>query len=108
MTKHVRAGLGVLVVGVVLAVSSTALAATSKPAITRFTPTTAKVGTMVTITGKNLTGAKTVEFDGLKAVTFKVVSATKITAKVPTKAKSGKISVVTKNGTAMSSASLKI
>ena len=62
----------------------------------------------MTITGKNLTGATLSKFDGLGAVSFKVVSATKITAKVPAKARSGKISVTTKSGAAMSSASLEI
>jgi hypothetical protein len=106
--KHIRTGLGALALLVALIVSASAFAATSKPSITSFTPLTAKAGVMVTITGKNLTGASAVDFDGLKAVTFKVASATKITAKVPTKAKSGKISVTTKGGTAKSSSSLKV
>jgi len=108
VTKHVRAWVGAGALVAALVVSAMALAATAKPAITSFTPTTAKTGTTVTITGKNLTSASAVMFDGLEATSYKVVSATKITAKVPTKAKSGKISVKTKGGTATSSASLKI
>ena len=108
MGKHIRTGLGALVLAVALAVSASAFAATSVPSITSFTPLTAKAGVTVTIKGKNLTGATAVEFDGMKATSFKVASATKITAKVPSKAKSGKISVTTKDGTAKSSSSLKV
>ena len=108
MGKHIRSGLGALVLMVALIVSASAFAATATPTITSFTPLTAKAGATVTITGKNLTGASAVDFDGMKATTFKVASATKITAKVPSKAKSGKISVTTKGGTAKSSSSLKV
>jgi len=99
---------GVAALVAALLTASVVLAATGKPSITNVTPSTAKVGATVTIIGKNLTGAKAVMFDGLKATTFKVVSATKITAKVPSKAKSGKVTVTTSGGTATSTASLKI
>jgi len=102
-----RIGFAAAVAALALVAVSASLAVTAKPSITSFTPTKAKPGVMVTITGKNLKGAKTVEFAGLKG-TFKVVSAGKITAKVPAKAKSGKISVVTSAGTAVSSASLEV
>ena len=103
----IRIGFGAAVAALALVAVSASLAVTVKPSITAFTPTTAKPGTTVTIMGKNLKGAKAVEFAGLKG-TFKVVSASKITAKVPTKAKSGKIAVVTNAGTAVSSTSLEI
>jgi hypothetical protein len=45
--------------------------------------------------------------DGMKA-TFKIVSAEKVTAKIPAKAKTGTVSVVTKGGTAKSKKSLTI
>jgi NADH dehydrogenase/NADH:ubiquinone oxidoreductase subunit G len=106
--KHIRSGLGALALVVALMVSASAFGATSTPTITSFAPLTAKAGATVTITGKNLTGATAVDFDGLKAASFKVASATKITAKLPSKAKSGKISVTTKAGTAKSSSSLKV
>jgi hypothetical protein len=102
-----RIGFGGAVAALALVVVSASLAVTAKPSITSFTPSTAKPGVMVTINGKNLKGTKAVEFAGLKG-TFKVVSASKITAKVPTKAKSGKISVVTSAGTAVSSSTLKV
>ena len=95
------------VAAAVLVAASAAFAVTAKPSITKFTPSTAKPGATVTITGKDLTGAKSVMVGSLKA-TFKVKSSTTITATVPTKAKSGKITVVTKNGTAVSSAMLKV
>ena len=103
----VRAGFGAVVAAVALVAASASLAVTAKPSITRFTPTTAKPGATITIMGKDLSGAKTVEVAGLKAP-FKVVSASKITATVPAKAKSGKITVVTKTGTAVSAAALKL
>lgn len=102
-----QAGFGAAVAVLALVAASASLAVTAKPSITTFTPSTAKPGATVTIMGKNLKGAKTVEFAGLKG-TFKVVSAGKITAKVPTKAKSGKITVVTSAGTAVSSSTLKV
>jgi mono/diheme cytochrome c family protein len=79
----------------------------AKASVTSFTPTKGKAGTKVTITGKNFTGASSVKIDALKA-TFKVVSSTKITATVPAKAKTGKISVTTKAGTATSAKALTI
>ena len=102
-----RLGLAAAVATAVLVAAASSFAVTAKPSITKFTPTTAKPGAMVTITGKDLTGVKAVEFNGLKA-TFKALSATKLTAKVPSKATSGKITVVTTAGTAVSSTALKI
>ena len=81
-----RAGFGAAVGALALVAVSASLAVTAKPSITTFTPSTAKPGATVTIMGKNLKGAKTVEFAGLKG-TFKVVSAGKVTAKVPARAK---------------------
>jgi IPT/TIG domain-containing protein len=85
---------------------NTTSTAASKPTVASFAPTSGKAGAKVTITGANLTGASAVKFGGTKA-TFQVVSATKITATVPTGAKSGKISVTTATGTATSSGSFK-
>jgi uncharacterized protein (TIGR03437 family) len=50
------------------------------------------------ILGTNLTGATKVTFDGT-AATFTVVSATEITATVPTGAKKGTVEVTTPSGT---------
>jgi len=73
-----------------------------RPAITSFTPTSAKVGRIVTITGSAFTGATKVKFNGVSA-TFNVVSYTQITTSVPNGATTGKISVTTPGGTATSS-----
>ena len=71
----------------------------SAAAITNFTPTAGINGTVVTITGINLTGATAVSFGGTPATTFTVVSSTTITATVGA-GTSGIVSVVTPAGTA--------
>lgn len=72
------------------------------PTITSFTPTSGVIGTVVTIDGTNLGGTTLVKFNGVAATTFSVVSATRVTAKVPTGATTGKVSVTTPSGTATS------
>jgi hypothetical protein len=89
-------------VAAVLAVSAVALGAGMKPAVKAFMPMSAATGTTVTITGADLTGATSVKFGGVPAMHFAVTSATRITAKVPTGAKKGPISVTTKAGTSSS------
>ncbi|GAA3925336.1 hypothetical protein GCM10022406_09190 [Hymenobacter algoricola] len=74
----------------------------SAPTIASFTPASGLVGTVVTITGTNFTGATTVSFGGVAATTFTVVNATTITATVPTGATTGSIAVTTPGGTATS------
>jgi uncharacterized repeat protein (TIGR03803 family) len=61
-------------------------------------PAAAFTGSQVFILGNNLTGATSVTFNG-KPAAFTVVSATEITATVPTSATNGKIKVVTPGGT---------
>ena len=68
-----------------------------------FNPTSGKVGDPVTIDGTSFTGATRVTFGGVKATTFSVDSDIKITATVPTGAKTGPITVTTPGGTAASS-----
>src|SRR5437870_5017904 len=75
----------------------------SAPTITGFTPTSGPVGTSVTISGTNFTGATAVAFNGVSA-SFTVTSATTIQATVPTGATTGPLSVTTPAGTATSSA----
>lgn len=77
------------------------------PTITSFSPTSGAVGTAVTITGTNFTGATTVRFNGTNA-TFTVVSATSITTTVPTGATTGVVTVITSAGTATSSTSFTV
>jgi hypothetical protein len=78
------------------------LTGTGEAIITSFTPTSGPVGTPVTITGTAFTGATKVTFGGIAATSFKVNSATQITATVPTGAKTGKIGVTTNGVTATS------
>ena len=72
------------------------------PAITGFSPASGPVGTSVTISGTNLTGATVVKFNGVNAPSFTVNSATQITAAVPANATTGPIAVTTPGGTAAS------
>jgi hypothetical protein len=70
------------------------------PQASSFSPTSGPVGTQVVITGMSLTQATSVSFGGVKATSFTVNSDTQVTATVPTGAKTGKISIVTKGGSA--------
>jgi hypothetical protein len=78
------------------------------PAVASFTPTSGPVGTSVTITGVNFTGATAVSFNGTSATTFTVVNDTTITATVPSGATTGAISVTTSNGTGTSATSFTV
>ena len=73
------------------------------PQIKSFSPTSGSVGTQVKITGVSLTQASKVTFGGVAATQFTVDSDTQVTATVPTGAKTGKIAITTKGGTATSS-----
>jgi uncharacterized protein (TIGR03437 family) len=81
--------------------------ATSYPTITSFSPMSGPVGSTVTISGTNFTGATSVKFNGVTA-TFIVNSNTKITAAVPTGATTGTITVTTPGGTATSTSSFTV
>ena len=70
---------------------------TAAPTITKFTPKSGPVGTVVTIKGTNLSGATKVTFNGVKA-TITSDTATKIKVKVPMGATTGKIQVKTPGG----------
>jgi len=71
------------------------------PRITAFAPMSGPVGTVVSISGFNFTGATRVKFNGTNAV-FTVDSDTQITATVPAGATTGSIAVVTPAGSARS------
>lgn len=72
------------------------------PKVKTFSPPNGPVGTVVTISGVSLTQTKSVTFGGVKATSFTVNSDTKVTATVPTGAKTGKIVITTPGGTASS------
>jgi len=72
------------------------------PTIASFTPASGPVGTTVTVTGTNLTGATALTLNGVAVANFTVVDATTITFTVPAGAASGLIAVTTPGGTATS------
>jgi uncharacterized repeat protein (TIGR03803 family) len=72
------------------------------PFIKSFNPTSGKVGTPVVITGTSFTGTTKVTFGGVPATSFKVNSDIQVTANVPTGAVTGKITITTPSGTAVS------
>ncbi|MBF9221452.1 LamG-like jellyroll fold domain-containing protein [Hymenobacter ruricola] len=69
------------------------------PVLSTLSPANGVVGTSVTLTGTNLTGATGVRFNGTAASTFAVVNATTVTATVPAGASSGLVTVTTPGGT---------
>jgi uncharacterized repeat protein (TIGR03803 family) len=73
-----------------------------KPSITSFSPPSGPVGTSVAITGVSLTQTTKVTFGAVTATSFTVNSDKKVTATVPTGAKTGKIVITTAGGTATS------
>jgi IPT/TIG domain-containing protein/List-Bact-rpt repeat protein len=79
----------------------TAGGAAQAPTITSFTPTSGPVGTSVTISGTNFTGATAVTFNTVNA-SFIVTSDTAIQATMPAGATTGPLSVTTPGGTAPS------
>lgn len=83
------------------------------PTITSFTPISGRGGatgngTLVTITGTDLTGATTVALNGVAITGFTAVNATTITFTVPIGAASGPIAVTTPDGTATSTATFTV
>jgi hypothetical protein len=88
-------------------VAFTVTVVTPTPTITSFTPGSGPVGTSVTITGTNFTGATSVAFNGTAAA-FTVNSATSISTTVPAGASTGTITVTTPGGTATSATSFTV
>lgn len=72
------------------------------PAIANLAPASGAVGTTVTVTGTNLTGATAVTLNGVAITGFTVVNATTLTFVVPVGATSGLVAVTTLGGTATS------
>jgi uncharacterized repeat protein (TIGR03803 family) len=77
------------------------------PTLNTFAPSSGPVGTSVTITGTGLEQTTKVTIDKI-AATFTVDSDSQVTAVVPTGASTGKIAVITKGGSATSSASFTV
>jgi large repetitive protein len=77
------------------------------PRVTGFGPTTAPVGTTVTISGNAFGGASSVLFNGVIAVPA-TVTPTKITVVEPPDASTGKLTVVTGAGSGQSAGTFKV
>ena len=67
-----------------------------------------KVGSTISILGQGFTGSTAVSFGGVNATTFTVVSGNYVTAKVPTGAKTGTVTVVRPSGSLNSIQSFKV
>ena len=80
---------------------------TVTPAMSSFAPANGLVGTGVTITGTNFTGATGVSFNGA-AATFTVTNPGTVTTTVPFGAATGLIAVTTLDGTATSATSFTV
>jgi RNA polymerase sigma factor (sigma-70 family) len=80
---------------------------TATPTVTGFTPASGTSGTTVQITGSRLGGATAVRFNGTSAE-FTIVSDGQVTARVPSGATSGAVTVVTPQGTSTSSGSFAV
>jgi|GEM_PF-4368746 len=77
------------------------------PTISRFSPTSTRVGGVVTITGSNFVQVQNVKLGSLSA-SFTVVNATTIRFTVPVGARTSIVSVTTLSGTANSRSQLRI
>lgn len=100
----------VTVNGVTLASAFTVESSSSGATLTLISPTSGPVGTMITLTGTNLTGATSVTVGGVAATNVTVVSATSVTANVPTSLTPGMydVSIATPNGSATLSAAFEV
>jgi len=83
-------------------------AAKGRPIVSSFKPAEARAGAMITISGQNFGTVTYIKVGGVKAKFFKTVSGTTLSVRVPTGAKTGKISVVTPTGAGTSGQSLTI
>ena len=90
------------------AVSATPFLVGNAPSVASFTPATGPVGSTVVLTGRNLTGATQVSFNGTVAPVYSVNSASQITVVVPIGATTGPIAVTTAFGTGTSATNFTI
>lgn len=74
----------------------------SPPSVASFAPGSGPVGTKVTVTGSNFTGATGVSFGGAAASVFEVDSDTQVFATVPAGAVTGPVAVAAPGGTGTS------
>jgi hypothetical protein len=69
------------------------------PRIVSISPTAGRIGTLVKISGANLTGTRWVSFGGVRTTHVIVLSSSAVTANVPRHARSGKLMIHTSGGT---------
>jgi hypothetical protein len=72
------------------------------PSISSFTPPSGEAGAEVFITGQNISNAGLVQFGGVTAASFRVISPTLLAAIVPPDATTGSVRITTPNGVATS------
>ncbi len=81
----------------------------AKPIISSFSPTSICSGSTITINGSHFLNTTAVQFNGINAASFSIVSSTQLTAVVPSGSASGTISVTTlTGGTGTSTTSLTV
>ncbi len=102
-TVPVGATTGAISVATAFGTASSAIPFYIAPTISSLSPTSGKVGNIITVTGTSFTGATAVQFNGMVAE-FSVANDTSITSTVPEGATTGKISVTTPGGNAASGA----
>jgi hypothetical protein len=90
------------------ATSAATLTVVQPPRATSFAPAAAVVGTLITVTGTNMTGATLVTFTGGATAVPSAPTATSLKVVVPEDALTGPISVTNPTGTAPSAASFKV
>ena len=90
------------------ATSKTLFTVIGNPTIIKIAPTSGPIGTTITITGTNLTGASLVTFAGGATAAPSGVTATSALVVAPTGAKTGTLKVTTPGGTTASTASFTV
>jgi hypothetical protein len=90
-------------VGTSTSVTVTVVAPLPAPTISSFSPASGPVGANVLINGANLSAVTSVQFNGIAASVWKIVSATQVSATVPLGATTGAVRVSTATASATSS-----
>ena len=90
-------------VGTSTSVTVAVVAPLPAPTISSFSPASGSVGTSVLINGTNLSAVTGVQFNGVAASVWRIVSATQISATVPLGATTGPVRVSTATASATSS-----
>ena len=90
-------------VGTSTSVTVTVVAPLPAPTISSFSPASGPVGANVLINGANLSAVTSVQFNGVAASVWKIVSATQISATIPLGATTGAVRVSTATASATSS-----